>query len=223
VSATPAAAAAAIPVIAAGSAGAAATPVIAATGAERPYRASVLLAVRNQAGLMLRCLETVARLGDDAGFEAVVVDDGSSDETGAILAGIDGDFQGLSAGAIGWGPAIDRAAAAARGEHLIILREDVVPVDGWFGALVAALDADPGAAAVRPLTAGLDGSVLDGDEWACLAVRREAFEAVGGIAGASEYGRPERDTFLPALRAAGWRVEDAPAATVLVVPKGAGA
>jgi GT2 family glycosyltransferase len=187
------------------------------------YRASVLLAVRNQAALMLRCLETVARLGDDAGFEAVVVDDGSADETGAILAGIDGDFQGIAAGPIGWGPAVDRAAAAARGGHLIVLREDVVPVDGWFDALLAALEADPGAGAVRPLTASLDGSVLGGEDWACLAVRREAFDAVGGIAGASEYGRPEKDTFLPALRAAGWRVEDAPAATVLLVPEGAGA
>jgi GT2 family glycosyltransferase len=152
-----------------------------------------------------------------------VVDDGSADETASILAGIDGDFQGLSAGAIGWGLAVDRAAAAARGEHLIVMREDVVPVDGWFDALVAALDADHEAGAVRPLTAALDGSVLGGDDWACLAVRREAFEAVGGFEGASEYGRPERDTFLPALRAAGWRVEDAPAATVLVVPEHAGA
>ena len=65
--------------------------------------------------------------------------------------------------------------------------------------------------------------MLAGDDWACLAVRREAFDAVGGFGGASEYGRPERDTFLPALRAAGWRVEDAPAATVLLVPEGAGA
>lgn len=187
------------------------------------YRASVLLAVRNQAGLMLRCLETVARLGDDAGFEAVVIDDGSADETGAILAGIDGDFQGIASEAIGWGPAVDRAAAAARGEHLIVMREDVVPVDGWLDALIAALEADPGAGAVRPLTAALDGSVLGGDDWACLALRREAFESVGGIAGASEYGRPEKDTFLPALRAAGWGVADAPAATVLLVPEGAGA
>jgi glycosyltransferase involved in cell wall biosynthesis len=187
------------------------------------YRASVLLAVRNQAGLMLRCLESVARLGDDAGFEAVVIDDGSSDETGAILAGVDGDFQGLSSAAVGWGLAVDRAAAAARGEHLIVMREDVVPVDGWFDALIAALDADPGAGAVRPRTAALDGSVLGGEDWACLAVRRAAFAAVGGFGGASEYGRPERDTFLPALRAAGWSVADAPAATVLLVPEGAGA
>ena len=111
------------------------------------YRASVLLSIRNQAGLMLRCLETVARLGDDAGFEAVVVDDGSADGTAQILAGVDGDFQGLSTGAIGWGLAVDRAAAAARGEHLIVMREDVVPVDGWFDALLAALAADPGAGA----------------------------------------------------------------------------
>jgi GT2 family glycosyltransferase len=195
-----------------------------AVAAPPTYRASVLLAVRNQAPLMLRCLETVARLGDHAGFEAVVVDDGSSDETPAILAGIDGDFQGLSEpDGIGFGPAIDRAASVARGEHLIVMSEGVVPVDGWFDALLAALDEAPDVGAVRPRTAALDGSVLGGDAWACLAVRRSAFSAVGGFAGASEYGRSEKATFLSALRTAGWRVSDALDATVLLVPEGVGA
>ena len=54
-------------------------------------------------------------------------------------------------------------------------------------------------------------------------MRREAFDAVGGFGGASEYGRPERDTFLHALRGRRLARRGRPAATVLLVPEGAGA
>jgi glycosyltransferase involved in cell wall biosynthesis len=181
------------------------------------YRASVLLAAKDQADMLLRSLSTVARLGDDAGFEAVVVDDGSRDHTADLLAGIDGDFQALTnLEPQGWGLAMDRAVAVARGEHVILLREDVIPVDGWFDALLARLDLDPDCGAVRARGVRLDGSVLDGDAWACLAVRRRAFADVGGFAGTSRPGRAEKATFLAGLLAAGWTVADAPEAVVLV-------
>jgi O-antigen biosynthesis protein len=189
-----------------------------------PYRASLILVVHDQAPLLLRSLSAVARLGDDAGFEAIVVDDGSSDETPIVLGGIDGDFQSLrSDERAGFAAGADRAAAAARGEHLIFLREDAVPADGWLDALLARLDADPSVGAVRAAALTLDGAAMRGDNWACLAVRRSAFEAAGGFLGASEPLRPEKATLLEAVRDAGFEVADEPAAVVLLVPERHGA
>jgi glycosyltransferase involved in cell wall biosynthesis len=179
------------------------------------YRASVLLAARDQAPALLRSLSTLARLGEDAGFEAVVVDDGSTDGTAELLGAIEGDLQALhEPESRGWGPAIDRAAAAAQADVLVLLREDAVPVDGWLDALLAELAG--GAAVARATAARLDGSTAGGDDWACLAVRREAFAAVGGFAGTGRPGRAERPTLLAALRESGRAVADVPAAVVLL-------
>jgi hypothetical protein len=73
---------------------------------------------------------------------------------------------------------------------------------------------------VRPVTAALDGSAVAGDTWACLAVRRSAFEQVGGIAGSSVPGRAEKTSFTSALEGAGWAIHDEPAAVVLALPDG---
>ena len=183
------------------------------------FRATVVLVARDTAFATLRCLTAVARLPEDAGFETVVVDNGSTDATPQILAGIEGDFTVLRNEAdTGFGPACDQAAAIARGRHLIFLREDAVPVDGWFDALLGAFDARPEAGAALPLAAGIDGAVLAG-EWPALAVCAEAFAAVGGLAGTGRPARAEKATLLEGFERAGRPVVAAPGAVVLAVPE----
>jgi hypothetical protein len=60
--------------------------------------------------------------------------------------------------------------------------------------------------------------VLDGDTWACLAVRRSAWQQVGGFAGTSRPGRAEKASLLEGLQGAGWTVADADESVVLVLP-----
>jgi glycosyltransferase involved in cell wall biosynthesis len=183
------------------------------------FRATVVLVARDTAFATLRCLMTVARLPEDAGFETVVVDNGSSDATPDILAGIEGDFTVLrNATDTGYGPACDQAAAVARGRHLVFLREDAVPVDGWFDALLGALDARPEAGAALPLAARIDGAVL-AHEWPALAIRAEAYAAVGGFAGTDRPACAEKATLLEALERAGRPVVAAPGAVVLAGPE----
>jgi glycosyltransferase involved in cell wall biosynthesis len=131
---------------------------------------------------------SLARLPEDGSFEAIVVDNASTDETSAILGSVDGDFRAIRNDVDrGYGAACDQAAAVTAGEHLIFLREDAVPVDGWLDLLVRALDRDPAAGAALPRAVDATGRILE-HEWAAVAVRRDAYAAVGGFAGTRAAG-----------------------------------
>jgi glycosyltransferase involved in cell wall biosynthesis len=178
-------------------------------------RVSIAIVVRDQAPLLFRCLSALAKLPDEPAFEVLVVDDGSVDETAAVLAAVEGDLHALrNEYPIGFGPACDQAAALARGEHLVLLRPDAVPADGWLEPLVELLDAQPETDAARPRAVDLEGSD-DGEAfWPCLALRRSAYERIGGFSGTAVPGRAEKATLLERLT-----VADVPTALVLMVPE----
>ena len=178
-------------------------------------RISIVVVVRDQAPLLFRCLSALAKLPDEPAFEAIVVDDGSVDETAAVLAGVEGDLRTLrNEHPLGFGPACDQAAALARGEHLILLCPDAVPADGWLEPLVELLEREPETDAARPRAVDLEGSD-DGEAfWPCLAVRRAAYERVGGFARTETAGRAEKATLLERLT-----VADVPTALMLMVPE----
>jgi GT2 family glycosyltransferase len=180
---------------------------------------SVILVVRDAADLTLRCLNTLTRVADDIAFDVVVVDDGSSDGTAALFAGVEGDFlANLNAEPAGFAAAADEAAGRAHGEVLVFLREDVVGVDGWLAALRDRFAKDANVGAVLPLLANTDGADLGEALPGCLAVRRDAFESLGGFTGSAAPAKAEKATLLDALRAGGWEVAREPAAVALVVP-----
>src|SRR5919112_929869 len=108
------------------------------TGAAPP-RVTIALAVHDAAPLLLRCLSALARLPDELGFEVVVVDDASTDATPGLLEHVEGDFVALrNDRPLGFGPSCDRAVEAARADVVVLLAEDVVPVDGWLEPLLLA-------------------------------------------------------------------------------------
>jgi glycosyltransferase involved in cell wall biosynthesis len=180
-------------------------------------RASIVLAVRDEAEQLFRSLSTLARLPDEPRFEVIVVDDASSDGTTELLSGVEGDFQSLrNELPAGYGPACDQAVAAARGDAVVLLSEQLVPTDGWLEPLLTALE--QGAGAVRPRTVDLSGADVDGPLWPCLALRRDAYERVGGFAGTAQSGRAEKVTLVEALEAANLAVVDEPGCVMLDVP-----
>jgi GT2 family glycosyltransferase len=183
-------------------------------------RASIVLVVRDAADLLLRCLGALTRVSDTIPFEVVVVDNGSTDHTSTLLGGVDGDFHAIrNDTAVPFSEAIEQAVQRATGDYLVFLREDVVTVDGWLPPLLARLDAEPRVGAVRPQLIEITGAVLDEALWGCLAVRRAAFEEVGGFAGAGEYGVAEKASLLTALRAHHWQVAVEQTSLALVVPE----
>ncbi|MCL6640463.1 MAG: glycosyltransferase, partial [Candidatus Rokubacteria bacterium] len=104
---------------------------------------SVVIPVWNQAELTRRCLEALARTIDPAEVEVVVVDNGSGDNTAAVLASAPLPVRVLrNTRNLGFACASNQGARAARGALLVFLNNDTEAEPGWLDALRAAA-ADP--------------------------------------------------------------------------------
>lgn len=118
---------------------------------EQP-RLSVVIPTRNRAGKIRRCLEALAAQSLSA-MEVIVVDDGATDDTPAVLSGFAAGRPSFALRVvrneqpIGANPSRNRGIAAARSELVAFLDDDCIPAPGWAAALVSAFDSPDVAAA----------------------------------------------------------------------------
>jgi len=110
--------------------------------------ASLVIPVYGQLEHTLRCLRALAAWPPQVPFEVVVVDDGSPDDSGAVLPAIDGLRYHRRAENGGFIAACNDGAALARGEYLVFLNNDTVPQPGWLEALLKTFGEHPGAGLV---------------------------------------------------------------------------
>jgi len=116
------------------------------------FSATVVIPVFGRAELTRRCLERLALVDAGASFEVVVVDNGSTDETPALLAGLGGDVAVVTNWTNrGFARACNQGARLARSDRLVFVNNDVEVAPGWLGALLGTLD-EPGV--------GIAGAVL---------------------------------------------------------------
>jgi glycosyltransferase involved in cell wall biosynthesis len=178
---------------------------------------AVVLVVRDEARLTLRALLSLAGRQDEFEFHTVLVDDASSDATPAVAAGVTGDFTTLRHELPrGFAACVDAAVAACDQDVVVVVREDLLATAGWLQCLLEPF-ADPAVGAARPRVLELSGEADDGRCWPALAIRREAFEAVGGLLACARPGQPVRASFTDALSAAGWQITEAPGSLLLAV------
>ena len=115
----------------------------------RPANVSVIIATYNRAALLDECLAHVQTQRFLPGDEAIVVDNGSSDDTAAIVARHQGvwiaPLRLLHEPRPGKSHAIARSLADASGDILVFTDDDVNVGAGWLDAIRDAM-ADPGIA-----------------------------------------------------------------------------
>ncbi len=118
---------------------------------------TVVIPVFNQAGLTRPCLDAVLRFDP---CRVVVVDDGSTDATPALLRGYGKRITVITHRTNrGFARAANAGAAMARGRYLVFLNNDTLPHRGWLRALVRHADQHPKAAAVGSKLLYPDGTV----------------------------------------------------------------
>ncbi len=216
---------------------------------------SMVMLNRDGAALLRRCLPALAETAYPA-LELIVVDNGSSDDSIAIIEALAAPFpvRIVRNGANRtFSEANNQALADCRGDLVLFINNDIEPIGrSWLADMAGTID-EPGVAAVGArliyprrtgdLRAGLrfadlslqhggvDFAMVDGfpiprpmgagddalSEWAsavrdvpgltaaCLLVRRDAFEAVGGFTLGYDYGQEDVDLCLK-LRENGGRL-----------------
>ena len=123
--------------------------------------ASILFPTRGRPGYLRVALASVAPQARERAAEIVVVEDGAEDAATARIAADHGARYVALGAPCGLNRARNAAAAAAAGELLCYLDDDVEAWPGWLGALLAAAAAHPGHEAFGgPIRARLEGSRL---------------------------------------------------------------
>ncbi len=107
--------------------------------------ASIIIPCWNQLEFTQQCVAALKRHTREP-WELIVVDNGSTDQTGIYLAGL----QAMAAVPVtvvantknrGFPAAINQGLQIARGEYLVLLNNDVVVTDAWLDQLIGLANA----------------------------------------------------------------------------------
>ena len=132
------------------------------TNAGRKVRASIIITARNEVEFTFQCLRSLLREVDFEKTEVIVVNDGSTDETNAMLAHFRDFIRVLdNADSHGFVDASNQAAAEARGQYLIFLNNKTVVAPEWLKYLIETVDQDESVGAVGSLIVYPDGRVKE--------------------------------------------------------------
>jgi len=122
---------------------------------------SIVIPVYNHASVTRQCLNALLENPpQDVECEIVVVDDASTDITPELLASYGSQITGIRHQQNrGFAHACNDGAAAASGELLVFLNNDILPRPGWLDALVRYARAHPAAAVVGSKLLYPDGTI----------------------------------------------------------------
>ena len=126
---------------------------------------SIIIPTRNRASALGECIESLAQqAGQAPGFEIIVVDDGSTDETAALLARLAPKVpvplrffrQPTPCGA---NAARNLGVREASGEIVVFIDDDALAPEGWFHALTSGFSACGMPVATGPVHLKTEGKL----------------------------------------------------------------
>jgi len=121
---------------------------------------SIIIPVHDRLELTRDCLHALACVTGDVPTEVIVVDNASTDGTVEFLAGLGSRVRTVrNPENVGFARACNQGAALARGDYLVFLNNDTIPLPGWLAALVAEVEHDAGVAVVGSRLLYPDGSL----------------------------------------------------------------
>lgn len=135
---------------------------------------SIIVVSTNEARWLEPCLRTIFTHAGDASLDVVVVDNGSTDGTRALVETEFPAARVVESENHGFAHANNRGARTSNARYVLFLNPDTEVVDGSFGELVAAMDERPdvGLAGVRQVSA-------DGTLWPTIRYFPSVARALG--------------------------------------------
>ena len=126
----------------------------------KTFDCSIIIPVWNNLALTTQCLTALAEVTQGVSYEVIVVDNHSTDETPAFLAGLGGDVTVITnEDNLGFAKACNQGAQVAKGEYLVFLNNDTIPQPGWLSALVDEVKAHSDVAVVGSKLLYGDGTI----------------------------------------------------------------
>lgn len=193
---------------------------------------SIVIPTYNQLALVRQCIETI-KWNTPEPYEIIVVDNGSTDGTGAYLRkiGTEVRYRVLDRN-LGFAGAINVGLMMAKGRTIVLLNNDTLVTHNWLSNMLRCLNSDERIGMVGPITNYISGSQLvkvpygtlaempefarrnnrpDPSRWRetdqligfCLLFRRELFEQVGYFDEGFEIGNYEDNDFSVRVRLLG--------------------
>lgn len=137
-----------------------APPVTSGVGTPPGIDVSVVIVNWNAGELLRRAVESLREAGETVTVEVIVVDNASTDSSCEFLADGPGACRVLHNGEnLGFARASNQGIRLSRGRYVLLLNPDARPRPGAVEAMVAFMDAHPGAGASGPMLLNPDGSL----------------------------------------------------------------
>ncbi len=108
--------------------------------AEAAPRVSIVIPMHNKFHVTYHCLLSLLVAPNEASFELILVDDGSSDDTTRIPELVQGVQYLRNEEAVGFVRACNRGGSQARGEYIVMLNNDTEVTPGWLDELLWAFE-----------------------------------------------------------------------------------
>lgn len=126
---------------------------------------SIVIVNWNTVGLLCQCLDSIYRIGSQYIFEIIVVDNGSSDDSVAIIKQRFPEVIVIeNKENLGFARANNLGIVAAQGRYYLLLNSDTIILPGTLDELISVADLHPDVGVISPKLLNVDNSLQE--SWA---------------------------------------------------------